>query len=208
MLRASHHFFLYPFFKLYTLWKIRRNFHGVKISGEYSEKKEPLLVVANHFSWWDGFWAMYLNLKLFRRKFYFMMLEEQLQERMFLNKSGGYSIKKKSRSVIDTLNYTSGLLEDDNNMVLMFPQGDFSSLYDTEIKFERGIEHILKKTSRKVQIMFMVNLIEYLSEVKPGLYIYIMEYQGSDFSTAALASAYNRFYRECISENIKLAGIL
>lgn len=206
ILRASHNFFMYPFFKLYTLWKIRRNFHGVHIKGGYTEKDLPLLLVSNHISWWDGFWAMYVNLKLFRRKFYFMMLEEQLRKHMFFNKAGGYSVRKGSRSLIDTLIYTASLLEDKSNLVLLFPQGEFSSLYEAEIRFEKGIEYILKKTSAKVQIIFMVNLIEYFSESKPGLFIYISEYQGQDFDAVSLEAEYNRFYKRCIAENMKLAA--
>lgn len=205
MQEASHHFLLYPFFRLYTLWKIRRNFHGVKIRGDVSVKDLPVLLVTNHFSWWDGFWAMYLNIRLFKRKFYFMMLEEQLNKNKFFNKTGGYSVRKGSKSVINTLNYTARLLEDRNNLVLLFPQGRFYSLYENETRFEKGIEYILKKTKGKVQIVFNVNLIEYFAEQKPGLLICISEYSGTDFSASVLEAEYNRFYRECISWNIELA---
>ncbi len=84
--KATHHQVIYPFFQMYTRWKIWRNFHGVIITGEYHEKDLPILLITNHISWWDGFWADYINMKLFHRKFYFMMLEEQLLKHMFFNK--------------------------------------------------------------------------------------------------------------------------
>jgi 1-acyl-sn-glycerol-3-phosphate acyltransferase len=113
-------------------------------------------LVSNHLSWWDGFWAMYLNIKLFHRKFYFMMLENQLKKHMFFNRTGGYSIKKGSKSIIETIEYTAHLLSDKQNLVLLFPQGEIQSLYTHVFRFENGIGHIMKKLTGKAQIIFLV----------------------------------------------------
>ena len=79
MLEAKHHFFFYPFFQHYSSWKIGRNFHEVKVIGTFDDQQLPILLLANHVSWWDGFWIMNLDMKVLKRKFHFMMLEEQLQ---------------------------------------------------------------------------------------------------------------------------------
>lgn len=199
--RATHHPIIYPFLRLYTVLKIKRNFHGVLIKGEYVEKKMPILLISNHISWWDGFWAEYLNIKLFHRKFYFMMLEEELKKHMFFNKTGGYSVRKGSRSIIETLNYTADLLNDSRNLVLIFPQGKLESIHNQNIKFEKGIEHVIKKVKGNIQILFLVNLVEYFADPKPGLIIYFKEYTGSDFSTYNLQMEYNNFYSACVAEN-------
>jgi 1-acyl-sn-glycerol-3-phosphate acyltransferase len=204
--RASHHPVIYPFFKLYAVWKIKRNFHGVLIKGEFAEKNKPILLVSNHISWWDGFWAEYLNIRVFHRKFYFMMLEEQLKKHIFFNKTGGYSIRKGSRSILETLNYTAELLNDNRNLVLIFPQGKLESLHNQNIRFEKGIEHIIKKTEGNIQILFLVNLVEYFSDPRPGLISYFKEYDGSDFRTSTMENEYNRFYSACVAENILTSG--
>lgn len=200
--KATHHPVIYPFFQLYTICKIKSNFHGVFIRGEYKEKNLPVLLISNHISWWDGFWAMYLNMKVIHRKLYFMMLEEQLKKHMFLNRTGGYSIKKDSRSVLETIDYTARLLSDKKNLVLMFPQGKIESIYTPEIRFEKGIGHILKKVNGRIQILFLVNLIDYFSNPKPGLYIYFREHEGSGSGSKSLQGAYNDFYTACIAENM------
>ena len=200
--KASHHRVIYPFLQLYSLWKIKNNFHKVSVSGDFQEKGLPILVVSNHISWWDGFWVVYLNIKLFHRKFYYMMLEEQLRKNIFLNKAGGYSVRKGTRSVIESLEYTSELLKDKKNLVLMFPQGKIESIHNQNIRFERGIEHVLKKTGGNVQVLFLVNLIDYFSNQKPGLYMYLREYEGSDFTTETLQNEFNGFYSSCVSGNI------
>jgi len=159
--RATHNIVIYGFFKLYCIWKIRRNFHEVYINGNFTDRELPVLLVSNHISWWDGFWAMYLNLTIFRRRFHFMMLEDQLRKYMFFNKTGGYSIKKGSRSIIESLNYTARLLSDNKNLVLIFPQGEIQSIYTGTLHFEKGLEHILKKMTSKAHIIFLVCLIDY-----------------------------------------------
>jgi 1-acyl-sn-glycerol-3-phosphate acyltransferase len=207
IIEAKHHTLVYPFFKLYALYKIRRNFKEVIITGFYEEKNLPVLLVSNHLSWWDGFWAMYLNLKLLHRKFHFMMLEDQLRRYSFFINTGGYSVRKGSRSVIESINYTKKLLADNKNMVLLFPQGKITSVYDQSLKFEKGLEHILKDVDGKVQIVFMANLVDYFSNEKPTLYMYIREFSFTRPGNSKPEEEYNMFYRECVAENIKRSDL-
>jgi len=205
IVRAKHNLFMYKFFKLYTVYKIRSNFQNVLLKGEFEERGLPVLLISNHVSWWDGFWAEYLNLKVFKRKyFYFMMLEEQLAKNRFLNFTGGFSIRKKSKSIIETLNYTAELLADNRNLVLIFPQGEIQSLYNDSIEFSKGLEFILKKISGNIQLIFLVSLIDYFSGRNPSLYMYFREYSEDDHSIRAIENSYCLFYSQCRSGNIEL----
>lgn len=202
IVKSRHHFIVYPFFRIYTIFKIRMNFQRVVIAGEFKDKGLPLLIISNHMSWWDGIWVMYLNIRLLKRKFHFMMLEEQIGKFPLLNKVGGYSVKKRSRTIIETLNYTNELLSDKNNLVLLFPQGEIQSVYTPVIRFGKGLERILKDNSGKIQVLFLANLIDYFSEEKPTLYTYLLDYAGSGTSMEILEKEYNSFYSGCISVNI------
>lgn len=203
IIKAQHHPIIYPFFKFYTNWKIFRNFESVHFSGNYFEKGRPLLLIANHVSWWDGFWVFYLNQKLFKRKFYFMMLEEQLKKYPFFIKSGGYSVKKGNRSILESIQYTAEILKESGNAVLLFPQGKIQSVYESTFKFEKGIEKVLEAVECSIQIIFIVNLTDYFSDPKPGLYIYYREYEDNKSGTVTLQEEYNSFYQSCISEQQK-----
>ncbi len=205
IIKAQHNWFVYPFFKFYAVYKIHRSFNQTVISGDYHDKGLPVLLLSNHLSWWDGFWAMYVNVKLLKRKFHFMMLEEQLKRFSFFINTGGYSVKKRSRSVIDSINYTAEILSDKENMVLLFPQGKITSIYNQTFIFENGIGHIINKIKGKIQIIFMANLVDYFSDEKPSLFIYLREYESPDCKTETIQEAYNRFYSECIANNIKEA---
>jgi 1-acyl-sn-glycerol-3-phosphate acyltransferase len=200
ILKAKHNWFIHPFFKFYAIWITKRHFKPVKLIGQFSEKQLPVLLIANHFSWWDGFWAMYFNLKVLKRTFHFMMLEEQLRKYWFFNYTGGFSISKKSKSIVETLNYTKGLLDDTENMVLIFPQGEIESMHKQSFKFEKGVERIIKNKEGKVQIIFLANLIDYFSSPKEGLYMYFNEYEKSDWSSESIEAGYNQFYKQCLDK--------
>jgi 1-acyl-sn-glycerol-3-phosphate acyltransferase len=205
IIKARHHFIIYPFIKLYTVFKIRRHFKEVIISGVYHEKNLPLLLISNHISWWDGFWIMYLNLKIFQRKFHFMMLEEQLRKFSIFKYCGGYSIKKGSRSALESISYTVELLSDKNNLVMLFPQGKITSVYNQSYIFEKGLERILREADGRIQIIFIANLTDYFSNEKPTLFTYYQEYKNADIDVLKIQDDYNRFYSRCIEENIKAA---
>ena len=204
ILKAKHNFFIYNFFRFYSLISIKLKFHNFKIIGNFEDKKLPLLVISNHSTWWDGFWIMYLNLKLFKRRFYFMMQEEQLKKFWFFNYSGGFSINKKSKSVIESINYSSTILSKPENMLLIFPQGALNSIHNKNIYFQKGIEKIVAKTNNQIQIVFVANFIDYFNYSKPTLFQYIKEFKFEQFNIDIFCNEYQNFYNNCVSEQSKI----
>lgn len=204
IIKSKHHLFYYTYFKFfYCKWKIYRHFTMVKITGEFLEKNLPILVISNHVTWWDGIWTMFLNIKYFNRKFHFMMLEDEIKKDKVPNNVGGYSVKKGSRSIIETINYTAELLSVKENMVLLFPQGKIESLLTPSIQFEKGFNNILKKIQNEVQIIFLVNLVDYFSNMKPNVYMYFKEYPNLDLDTEKMQKDFNTFYTESVTEHLQ-----
>lgn len=201
MIKAKHHFFIYPFFQLYTKYLIKKNFHSVEIKSDYVNNELPVLVIANHISWWDGFWIMYLNLKLIHRKFHFMMLEDQLKKHWYFNYSGAFSVNPGSRSVIASIDYTVSLLQNPENMVFMFPQGVINSIYNDKIIFKHGIEKIIKKSnniSNEVQIVLLANFIDYFSNAKPTVFMYLKCISSKELKNQDIEIIYNQFYQNSL----------
>ena len=181
---------------------MKRSFHDIVIRSDVEDRGKPILLICNHNSWWDGIWALHLNQQVFGRKFHFMMLEEQLKKNWFFQYTGGFSVRKSNRSLVESLNYSAELLENTNNMVLMFPQGKIQSMHRTSFIFEKGIERILARTKKEVELVFEVNLVDYFSQAKPSVYLNATSYKG-DYSLNAIQEAYNDFYRQCIQEQEK-----
>ena len=168
------------------------------IEGSFSDQGKPVLLIGNHIGWWDGFWAMYLKLEVVKRRFHFMMQEDQLLRFRFFNYTGAFSVNRKSREVVESVQYAASLLHDPENMVLIYPQGRLQSLYASQFLFEKGIERILQCREGEVQLLMSVNMIDYLAHRKPTLYIYLRDYEGP-FRREALEEAYNRFYADCLT---------
>ncbi len=200
---ATHNPFIYQFLRLYTCWKIKRNFTGVDIRADISESDRPVLMLCNHISWWDGFWANYINMKIFKRRFWFIMSEKQLEKNRFFNKAGGIPVKRGSRSIIATLDYASRVLKDKENLLLVFPQGMIRSLYDRDIKFEKGIEYIIRTAGDEIQIIFLVCLPDYLSNPRPVLNAYLKEYCSNRSSLADIEKEFRIFYSNSLSASIE-----
>ncbi len=205
IIKAKHHFVIHPIFKLFSRVIINSHFSRVKIMSDVDvSSNRSILLISNHSSWWDGFWQLYLNMKVFKKKFHFMMLEEQLREHWYFNYTGGFSVKKSTRSIVETIQYSAELLAQPNNLVLMFPQGKVESIHKHTFTFEKGVEKILGRTNREdVQIVFLVNSIDDFINRKPVLHHYIMEYKGECIDYSKLEKSYNAFFAKCIKQQIE-----
>jgi len=198
MIKANHSFLGKLFFSIYSLVKLKQQFQQILFKGEFEDKGLPVLIIANHFSWWDGFIQLQINERFLRRKFHVIMLEEQLEKFMILNKAGAYSVQKNSRKIIESLQYTVDLLSDNKNVVLLFPQGEIQSLYTQEFKFESGLEYILKNKQKDIQFIFNVNLVDYFSYKKPTLSVYFKNYNPQlPMNLQTIETDFNDFATEC-----------
>ncbi len=202
MIKARHIPFFVRFFSFYSQNGLKRQFHKVDFDCSINTEGRPVLLIGNHFSWWDGFIAYRLNDLCLHKKFHIMMLEEQLEKRLFLNKAGAFSIKRGSRSVVESLHYASTLLHDDENMVAVFPQGTITSVHRRPVRFEKGAERIIAGASDKLMILFYVALPDWYSEKRPGLTVRVIEYGVRERSATDLEETYNMFLEECITRQI------
>ena len=200
IIKAKHNFIIHPIFKQFSRVMINRHFASVEVIGDIETSSDrSVLLLSNHTAWWDGFWHLYLNMKIFKKKFHFMMLEEQLRKHWYFNYTGGFSVNKSAKSVIETIQYSAELLSHPENLVLIFPQGKIESIHKQSIDFEKGVQKIIERTDRSnLQIIYLVNSIDYFINKKPVLYHYIKEYKGSDTNYLVLEKCYNAFLKESI----------
>lgn len=129
-----------------------------------------------------------------------MMLEDQLKKYWFFNHSGGFSVRKNSKSLLETLNYTENLLKDPKNMVLIFPQGEIQSQHQPKIEFQKGVSRLIQSNPGTFDTLFVVNLLDYWSDSKPHLKIYFKKYEFTEPITAQ--EAYQSFYVECLTHQV------
>ncbi|MCD7900171.1 MAG: lysophospholipid acyltransferase family protein [Bacteroides sp.] len=176
MIQARHTYTGTRVSNFFSGYMLDKAFRTITLSGIENDDHLPVLMIANHFSWWDGFIQYRLNKYLYKRKFHVMMLEEQLSRHMILNKAGAFSIRKQSRDIIESLQYCMELLNDKNNLVLIFPQGKIESIYTPYLYFEKGLNYLIQHIKNNIQVIFNVNLIDYFSHKQPSLTIYFQKY--------------------------------
>lgn len=166
----------------------------------------PVLLVQNHFSWWDGYWSYVISEKILRRKFHVMMLERELNKRRFLARTGAFSVDPEGKNLLGGMRYAAGLLKDPANAVTIYPQGKLISHYTSEVGFERGSELLLKLSGGEVNVVFAAAHVEFGAPVRPKLIVHITCFGKGVFSTESLQDAYNEFYFRCRSQIVAVAG--
>ena len=154
------------------------------------------LLLMNHFSFNDGPMMHYLCRKVLKKEFKVMVLEEQMLLFKPLKYIGCFSVNKKSRTLVESLDYAASLLSDKRNMLGIFPQGGVFSQHLEKIHFEQGLDRILKKNKAPIQVVFAVMQLDFLADFKPKAYIYFMDYTGEQIPEK-MEEAYNVFYTKC-----------
>jgi len=202
IIKARHIPLFVRFFSFYSRTGLNLYFQNVEFICSADTTGRPVLLIGNHFSWWDGFIAYRLNDLRLHKVYHVMMLQEQLETRLILNKAGAFSINRGSRSVVESLHYASVLLHDDENMVVVYPQGTITSLHRRPVRFEKGTERIIAGASDNLMILFYVALPDWFSEKKAGLTVRVIEYTARERSATDLEETYNMFLEECIARQM------
>jgi 1-acyl-sn-glycerol-3-phosphate acyltransferase len=194
MIKPAKHWLITPFFSLYISWIIKRNFHSVNFNKVTLHPAKAVLLIANHFSWWDGFLLYYLNKIYFKKTFRIMVLEETMREVKFFKYLGGFSVTKNSRQVVGSLQYAAELLNDADNLVVIFPQGKLYSNFVESVTFEKGLFKITEMATADFQYLFAAAFTENFDKKKPSVNICFKVMQGNEVSANDLQDAYQQHY--------------
>lgn len=187
----------------YVRRKMRRQFGEIRIHADGPAPEHSVLLIGNHFSWWDGFFALEANDRFFRKRMHVMMLEEQLRSRRFLRLAGAFSIAPGQRSALKSLGFASALLRRVGQLVVVFPQGELSSLYRQPLIFQKGWHRLVGDTTNEKGLWFMVTLPAYGSLPKAGIDIFLQPAAAQDRVDAdAVERGFNRFLQECIEKSV------
>lgn len=173
MIRAQHCLWADIIFQPYLVSLFKRNFHEIQLLGTPPEIPNhlPVLLLPNHSTWWDGFFIYLLNKKIFRRTAYLMMLRRQLSKYKFFAKIGAYSIEPENRrSIIESLEYTVELLNQEMSLVSVFPQGQLLPWHTRPLSYKRGVEWILRKYGKPVTVLPLAIRTEFLGEKRPSAF--------------------------------------
>jgi 1-acyl-sn-glycerol-3-phosphate acyltransferase len=163
----------------YLTIRFRLSFHDVLFDLSKIENKlkldQSVLFIANHSTWWDGFfiYALYKKLGL-KKEFKVVMLESELKKFSFLRHWGAVGVIPKDKIHNDQV--ISGL---QGCCVSFFPQGQMYPQSQRPLIFRSGIESVIQKL-HPTQIMIVALHIEPFQNLKPTALIKVGEIISSD----------------------------
>ncbi|MEM9646715.1 MAG: lysophospholipid acyltransferase family protein [Planctomycetota bacterium] len=143
---------------------LRRHFHAIAVESESLRHAEididqPLIVYANHPSWWDPLLAHFLNKTLFSgRQFWAPIDAEALKQYEVFKKLGFFGVQSESKSGASTfLRMSQRVLEVGGNparckgALWITPEGRFADARDRTAPLMPGLAHVCHRmTSGRV----------------------------------------------------------
>jgi 1-acyl-sn-glycerol-3-phosphate acyltransferase len=174
MIKAKHSRSADLIFRFYIYRMFRRHFNSFNLIGSDPQINDqlPLIVTPNHSTWWDGFFLYFINSHFFQRKYYIMMLEDQLLNFPFFAKLGAFSIMQDNpKKIIETIDYSAKILsENRRSMLVMFPQGEMLPEFQRPIKAFGGIKKIIEKCEMEVNLLTLGVKVSLLKEQLPNVF--------------------------------------
>lgn len=168
---------------------------------------EAVLLLANRFSWWDAFMLFQLNKKVFKKQFHVLVSSKDYEQVRYLKYFGAFAPENTAKDVITTFHHAGALLNDPQNLVLIFPQGRIRSMHNKRINFEKGVLQVINASRKKFQIVFSVILIDYFNHRKPEAEAYLVNWKVEEYiSLQLLKSEYNKNYDNAILKQSQKAS--
>ena len=135
----------------------------------------PIVLIANHVSWWDGFLLMEVR-RVLRPSapFHTIMLESQLSKSPFLRRIGAIGIDPSSPASIRgaIVELKARVNERPDSVVFYFPQGRIWPSHRRPLGFKSGIERFLEAMDESVVFPVGVHL-EPLTKAAPSAFLSI-----------------------------------
>ncbi|QJD97077.1 glycerol acyltransferase [Mucilaginibacter robiniae] len=201
MITARRHNLFSNWFAKYMRYRMNKAFKRIVVTPFEPREGHSVLLLGNHFSWWDGFFANYVAYWHLKRKLYIMIQEDQLAKRKIFTWFGGFSIEKGSRNMLKSLQYAADLLDNSENLVMIYPQGTLFSNHVPELNIEKGLERLIKYVKGPCQIVYSCVLIDYFESLKPSAYIHLFDCGVvGEIPFSELAEKVNRFHQEALKK--------
>ncbi|HTD42473.1 MAG TPA: lysophospholipid acyltransferase family protein [Mucilaginibacter sp.] len=173
---------------------VGNHFHKLQFDPIEVDPNKSILLIANHFSFWDSLILYIVCCKLLKKKFYVMVREDTTVQLKYLKYGGAFSVNKRSKDMLQSLEYAAELLNDPQNLVLIFPQGKLYSNFVNDIHFEKGSMRIIERADKKFQLIFAATFVQYLKHKKPTATVYLQNALGKCKSFEDLKNAYQMHY--------------
>jgi 1-acyl-sn-glycerol-3-phosphate acyltransferase len=156
------------FFRRIVRGYFRRSFHGVRVTGARhfvtaGNADTPLILYANHGSWWDPMVSIFLADRLMRHRQHFAPMDAAALERYgILKRVGIFPVEMKTaRGAVQFLRTGETILRD-GGVLWITPQGQFVDGRVRPLVFKPGLAALASRTAASIGSCLVLPLaIEY-----------------------------------------------
>ena len=125
---------------------LRRSFHAVRLSGRRPEAPGPLVIFANHPSWWDGEIFAWLGATTFAGWRAFAPIDASMLERYrFFRRLGAFGVMPGHAGASTFLAVGEAVLARDDGLLLVNAEGRFRDVRDRPLQVAPGLAHLAKR---------------------------------------------------------------
>ena len=177
MLKANKSRLFETLFAVYNRNLFRRRFAALRVQGienlQNRKSNLPLILYANHSSWWDGLVAFEIG-RAARLDHFLMMEEKQLKQLFLFRRLGAFSVVRENpRAGLRSINYAVEILKEKPNRALwIFPQGEILPNGARPLRFYQGLARIIENSGECVAAPVAMRY-EFLGEFKPAAFVKI-----------------------------------
>jgi len=146
---GGFHRFLQPY--------LRRHFHSIALDRDSRPEPgfaedAPLIVYANHPSWWDPLVAHFLHRKLFPDRHFFAPIDaDALEQYSVFAKLGFYGVRLSSvGGAASFLKKSLSILQHHDTAIWITPEGRFADSRDHAAELMPGLAHLCRRSDRAV----------------------------------------------------------
>jgi 1-acyl-sn-glycerol-3-phosphate acyltransferase len=143
---------LFALFRRYARRYLRQHFHAVRVSQAGPVPgllSGPLVMVANHPSWWDPLVGLALTEFMYGKRVYYIPIDVNgLTQYPFLERLGFFGVEVGTTiGSLAFLRQTQAILSRPESVLWITPQGEFVDPRERPVRLKHGIGHLAYRQS-------------------------------------------------------------
>ena len=139
-------------FRIYLRWYMRRHFHSLRVAnpGRIPPQAQPLILFANHASWWDPLTAMILAERILpEREHYAPMDATALEHYSIFRPMGFFELDNATaRGAAQLIRAGRQVLSRENSVLWITPESQFQDVRKRPVTFRPGLGALMTRTGR------------------------------------------------------------
>jgi 1-acyl-sn-glycerol-3-phosphate acyltransferase len=165
-------------FSIYVRWYLGRHFHALRVAnaGRISPQARPLILFANHASWWDPLTAMLLGRTILPEREHYAPIDETALEHYSIFRSMGFFPvdNASARGAAQLLRAGYQVLNRPGGVLWITPESQFQDVRTRPIVFRPGLGALMSRLGRMTCVPVAIEYV-YWEERLPEILVNIGE---------------------------------